>query len=818
VVNVVTKSGTNKFHGTGFYYLRDSDFDARDPELNIKPYDIQHQFGFTLGVPLKRNRIFFFAGYDQHIFHEPTVVRFVNGASTIIPQASTGPFTPGDFEADDQGLVFSTAAQLSKQAGLYPSKLLGRAAFAKLDIAISPHNQLSLRVNSSHYTGANNVFLDPSSPLTTYSISDNGIENVETETATASLTSALSFHTVSHLRVQYSLDHQWSQSNSFDPLSRIPGILDGMGRSSILPRETREHRQHIAETISREGSRHSWKFGGDALITQIYDFFPSNFGGEYLFDPIAVNPFTFQPQIGGLELTPLRAYAHEVPHYYFQTFGSAVSHPDTNEYAGFAQDLIRATDHFDMRLGVRYDLQTFPTKYLQTNPLWPDSGKVPLNTKNVAPLIGFFYSVGDQRPLVARASYGLFYPRLPQIYNSSIETGNGLRPNSIFLNQTVFADEQIFPQYPIPLVPCSSLATSCVLPANLLPYAERDVSAFSHNFRSPEVHQASLSLEREISSRVVAEVSYSFVHGQDLIRARDVNLPVPTTVQYPVFDPSGLNVLSYGSEESFSTWQLTSSLTSPFTPCVNPLVRPIPQLGSIDVFESAASSIYHGGTISIRRQMTHGLYFRLGYTYAHAMDNGQDALVAGRPATVQNSYSPNSERANSVTDQRNRFVFSWMYEPRAINGGHGWIGYLTKGWKNSGVVTAGSGMPVDETVAGDANQDGNYGNDRIPGARRNSFIGPDYASTNMRIARRLYSKNGRTLEFTAESFNLLNRLNSRFQLTSDGAMSNAATFNFGTKHIGINYFPAYYQVPSNFMRATSAYAPRQLQFALRVRF
>src|SRR5579884_1700737 len=155
VVNVVTKSGTNKFHGSGFYYLRDSDFDARDPELNIKPYDIQHQFGFTLGGPLKRNRIFFFAGYDQHIFHEPTVVRFVNGASTIIPQASTGPFTPGDFEADDQGLVFSTAAQLSKQAGLYPSKLLGRAAFAKLDIAISPHNQLSLRVNSSHYTGAN---------------------------------------------------------------------------------------------------------------------------------------------------------------------------------------------------------------------------------------------------------------------------------------------------------------------------------------------------------------------------------------------------------------------------------------------------------------------------------------------------------------------------------------------------------------------------------------------------------------------------------------------------------------------------------------
>jgi hypothetical protein len=216
--------------------------------------------------------------------------------------------------------------------------------------------------------------------------------------------------------------------------------------------------------------------------------------------------------------------------------------------------------------------------------------------------------------------------------------------------------------------------------------------------------------------------------------------------------------------------------------------------------------------------MAHGIYFRIGYTYAHAMDDGQDALVAGRPATVQNSYAPNSERANSVTDQRNRFILSWIYEPHALNGGHGLVGQLTKGWKNSGIVTAGSGMPVDATVAGDANQDGNYGNDRIPGARRNSFIGPDYASTNMRIARRLYAKNGCSVEFTAESFNLFNRLNKRFQLTEDGAVSNAATFNFGTKNTGINYFPAYYQVPTNFMRASNAFAPRQVQFALRVKF
>ncbi len=86
------------------------------------------------------------------------------------------------------------------------------------------------------------------------------------------------------------------------------------------------------------------KFGGDGLVTWIYDFFPSQQSGEYLFYPVKVNPFTFEPMEAGLQLTPLRAYAHEVPHYYLQNFGSAESHPDTKEYAAFAQDTTRVTN------------------------------------------------------------------------------------------------------------------------------------------------------------------------------------------------------------------------------------------------------------------------------------------------------------------------------------------------------------------------------------------------------------------------------------------------------------------------------------------
>ena len=119
-----------------------------------------------------------------------------------------------------------------------------------------------------------------------------------------------------------------------------------------------------------------------------------------------MDPFTFQPLLGGLELTPLRAYAHQVPHYYTQRFGSSTSHPNGNDYAAFAQDTMRLTDHLALSLGVRYDVQTFSRKYLKTNPLWPDSGKVPFDANNLAPRAGISYAFGNDHPLVFGHQFG----------------------------------------------------------------------------------------------------------------------------------------------------------------------------------------------------------------------------------------------------------------------------------------------------------------------------------------------------------------------------------------------------------------------------
>jgi hypothetical protein len=100
VINVVTKSGTNEYHGKAFYFLRDSSFGAKHPYLDFKPSERQHQFGVTVGGPLEKNRAFFFGGYDQHIFHVPTIVRFGTNAESVVPQ-------PEDFEDSDRDLVMA---------------------------------------------------------------------------------------------------------------------------------------------------------------------------------------------------------------------------------------------------------------------------------------------------------------------------------------------------------------------------------------------------------------------------------------------------------------------------------------------------------------------------------------------------------------------------------------------------------------------------------------------------------------------------------------------------------------------------------------
>jgi len=804
VVNVVTKSGTNSWHGSGFYFLRDSALDATPAFLASKPGDQRHQFGGTMGGPIKRDKAFIFAGFDQHLFYVPAIVQFVDGTTVVTPQAN-------DYEDSDKVLVFAAAAQLSKVGGTFHAKQIGNTGFLKLDYVLTPHQYLSARLSTSRYWGANNVFLDASSPITNYATSGNGEEDARTESASLALISGLTPKLTSHLRVQFSRDLQQSFPNSTDVRTRIYDIIDAFGQSSILPRQTREHRLHVAETLSFGKGRHNLKFGGDTMFTRDYNYFPSLFGGEYIFDNISVDPWTFKPMPQGMQATPLRAYAHDVPRYYLQNFGSPISHPNSNDYAAFAQDTIRLTNRLSLSLGVRYDLQTFSSPELVSNPLWPAAGKMPSNSGHFAPRAGIAYAIGNRRPLMVRAGFGIFYTRLPQMYQSSVINNNGLHNGNLFLDN---ADQsEIFPAYPNPLVNCVRGPVPCFPPDSLKQFLTGDISAFAPNFKTPKVQQASLSLEKELGDRFIGGVSYLYVHGVDLIRARDVNLPPPVQYSYPVFDPNGNFLNTYYTVNSFATWQRCG-----YGPCLGDVVRPIPELGAINQFESASSSVYHGLTASVQRRIANGVYFRLAYTYSHAIDSGQDALVTGGPVTVQNSYAPNSERGPSVTDQRHRLSISGIIEPHPFEHDQAFVSKLLNNWKMSGMTSFGSGRPVDATIYGDPNRDDNSDNDRLPSSGRNAFRGPDYATTDLRLTRKIKISECCHMEMTAEAFNIFNRDNKRQYIFDRGMVSNAADFIRYARRVDYTYYPAYFQQSADFMTATRAFAPRQVQLALRFIF
>jgi hypothetical protein len=144
--------------------------------------------------------------------------------------------------------------------------------------------------------------------------------------------------------------------------------------------------------------------------------------------------------------------------------------------------------------------------------------------------------------------------------------------------------------------------------------------------------------------------------------------------------------------------------------------------------------------------------------------------------------------------------------------------HLFNHWKVAGIVSAGSGRPVNATIAGDANGDDNTYNDRLPGVPRNSYTGPNYASTDLRLSRRLFLGDRFKLDLMVESFNLFNRDNRRVVITDSGFTNSAGQFVLGDKTVGATTYPGYYTSSSSFLTPTGAYAPRQVQLVVRISF
>ena len=230
-----------------------------------------------------------------------------------------------------------------------------------------------------------------------------------------------------------------------------------------------------------------------------------------------------------------------------------------------------------------------------------------------------------------------------------------------------------------------------------------------------------------------------YVHGVDLIRARDVNLPPPAERPLSRVRRSGTNFLgTYDTVDSFSTWQFTQSMTCPFPPCINPLARPIPQLGSINVFESAASSVYNGLTLSIRRRMTSGVYFRVRLTLSRTPSMTARtpwSRDVPPPCKTRMRRIPREVRASPTSATA---LCSPGYAPKPFHRDHEWLGRLFNDWKTIRSGDDWQRQAGKRYVTGDANQDAITATTVFPGMVATIPGGPDYATTDMRLSRRLH--------------------------------------------------------------------------------
>jgi hypothetical protein len=204
--------------------------------------------------------------------------------------------------------------------------------------------------------------------------------------------------------------------------------------------------------------------------------------------------------------------------------------------------------------------------------------------------------------------------------------------------------------------------------------------------------------------------------------------------------------------------------------------RPIAGFDRIFLFESNASSLYHGLAVEVRRRFAANLQFLGSYTFSKVIDDDPDSTAINPPTTdallVQDASNPRSDRARGATDQRHRFVFSGVWDlryaerlPRFAHAG-------LRGWRLGGILTAQSGQPYSGLVNFDLNNDGNLASDRTPDLGRNTFTLPSTISLDTRLTRTFPLKNERArLEFSWEAFDVFNHGNVTAVRTQQFAVS-----------------------------------------------
>jgi outer membrane receptor protein involved in Fe transport len=502
-----------------------------------------------------------------------------------------------------------------------------------------------------------------------------------------SLVTLLGTGSVSDLRFQVATRRAVLRTNDVDGPEIDIAGLVQFGRPDEGNSQRRENHYQVSYSFSTSRGRHLWKAGVTINRVGLRATVPDGFGGVYLFNTVS-DFFAGRPDS------------------FRQAFGNPGLQFAVTNYGTFVQDHWSLGHGFAVDVGARYDFEHLPIGFNE-------------ETNNFSPRIGLAYSPAPR--WVVRAGYGIFFDRYVLAYLGRAVEKDGRNA----FEQVVYGDE------------AATLFRGAGGGSLLAPAAGVAPSIFRADPHMPTAYsqQSNLGLEYLIEKNTTLGVNYLFVRGVHLSRTRNVNLlpPVQLTLQ---------NAASQGIPNP-TPQQIGRDVFS--------AGRFDPALSNIYQLENAASSTYHGLSLSLSRRLSE-LNFSANYTFSKTLDDASDF-----DEQPQNPFLTNAERALSRNHQKHRFVLSGLWELPSADAG------LKRAFNHielAPILTIGSGRPVDPLTGLDSNRSGAWPLSARPlSLSRNSLSTPSLVNMDFRINKGFPVGEHGHLSLMVDFFNMFNRRN-----------------------------------------------------------
>jgi hypothetical protein len=787
VVNTVTKSGSNDVHGSAYEFFRNNELDANNllsaPGFNTLRFN---QFGGNVGGPIMQEKIFYFLGYEgQRRAESPLYSSFILHCTDN--PGCLGPGTP-------------SINQVKEMLGLQPENLGSILQiedfdkfFGKLTSVLSESSTLNIGYlfndeRNQHVPGAAPGQGLPSfyrnNPVRDQTVYGNLLHLFGTQWTSESI---LNFG-----RRTFHLDPVGS---GFEPALLVADLFDSGGIQGGVHYYSEQHFQ-ASENLTYIWAKHSFKFGADLepvwIGAQTTFFTP----GAGIFSPqsfFGVAPFNAPPFGPGTPVEflfqePRTFFGQQIPQRTlpFETglfagpaasaFNDSVNLHFLHKLSGFyAQDQWKPISNLTLTFGLRYDIDFFPSAAeIRLN------GQMhPTNYGNVQPRAGVAYSFRQGKGVV-RAGFGLFTG--PFDYSDIMVSWQGA-------SGFTYMNQPILPQFSDPGNSLVGLGPSGIVGVDGPFLASQAFSTFTHTgvypspstllqfplgyaqrkFPNAYAEQASLEIENEVAQDLFVSVGYQFLHGLKLPLYLSIN-GVPSGTL-----PTGVQA---------------------FTPAD-------PNFGFALMASPTGYSIYHAGTLSVRKPFAHHYSILGNYTFSKSIDLATDVQLTDTPMDY---LHPQLDRAAGDNDVRQRFVLTLMAESPAA-----WTRAL-RNFKFSMLNTLQSPRYYTILAGFDVNGDGFPFADRVGDIGRNTYRGDASYTTDVRLQREFSFGERLKTEASVEVFNLFNRPNVNAIDTVYGAASFAGPIP--------QRFEDGISSPANpTFGSPSFVAPaRQIQLALRLNF